>query len=64
MKANNVLRNIRIEHSQGIGLALHRAAGTVSNVVVYDCASHGIDLINGTFDLHHAWQPLVEPDCG
>jgi len=48
------LRRVRVEHSSGIGFRLSNALTHADNLVAYDCASAGIELSNGTFDLRHA----------
>jgi hypothetical protein len=50
----SVMRSTRVEHSSAIGFALSDAAEPMDNLVAFDCAGTGIDLVAGLEDLRHA----------
>ena len=53
------LRSVRVEHWGFTGFDLHAhttaaTGGEATNLVAFDCAGNGIELLGGSFQLHHA----------
>lgn len=52
--SKGVVRSVRVDHAQSIGMQFYQLPGRLENPVVYKSLGDGIVLSHGTFDIHHA----------